>query len=281
MIMRIRNRRMSIGTTIGLAGLAFLLSLSYSMTAFAAPFEFTPTAKKAFDKMVSAASSSVSASLKKQYAELQTLQRQDLDWDSKINSLHYKNEENEGKLRKAIREIDSAKIKALENAAASLKKQHEPLFELYETQRTQLSLARSFKNKNLTSALSVQVEMTKAAVQAAKKKQSNKNAELKKAKADANAKMKQLRRMLDDNDATESKIKAAKAAASTYKSMFTTEGKVLGGAVRGGDTSGTAASFTRMIAHQRQILVQKYLIHSYEERIAGAIAKTETKMRSF
>lgn len=278
--MRSRTRGMTIGMTIGAACLAFLLSLPFSMPALAASFEFTATAKAAFDKMLAGAGPSVSAALKKQHAELQSLQKEDLDYDARIGTLHYKNEEKEGKLRKAIREIDAAKIKALENASASLKKQNEPLFRLYDTQRTQLSLIKSLKNKDLTAAMSMQVEITKAAVQAAKKKQSDKDAELKRAKADANAKMKQLRGMLDANDATESKIKAAKSLISVYKKQFTAEGKVLSSAVRGKDTIATAASFTRIIAHQRQILVQKYLILSYEERIAAAISLVETKLRT-
>lgn len=267
--------------TLLLACTAILLSLALSAVAAAAPFEFTPTAKKAFDKMLAGATSSVSSSIKKQHAELQTLQKQDAEWDARISTLHYNNEEKEDKLRKAIREIDAAKIKALEAAAAALKKQHEPLFKLYDSQKSQLSLARSFKFKELTSFLNMQVEVTKAAVQTAKKKQSDKTAEIKKAKADANAKMKAIRDMLGTNATNETRIKAAKATAGTYKSLFTTESKVLGGAVRSGDTTATSSSFIRMIAYQRQIIVQKVNIHTYEGRIAATIAQAEAKLRSY
>lgn len=267
--------------TMLLACMSVLLSLALSAAAAAASFEFTPTAKKAFDKMLAGATASVSASLKKQHAELQTLQRQDAEWDGKINALRYQNEEKENKLRKAIREIDAAKIKALESASAALKKQHEPLLKLYDSQKTQLALARSFKNKELTSFLNMQVEITKAAVQAAKKKQSAKDAELKKAKADANAKMKLIRDMLEANEATETRIKAAKASAGTYKSLFATESKVLGSAVRSGDTTATTASFIRMIAYQRQIIAQKASMHAYEGRIAATIAQAEAKHRGY
>lgn len=267
--------------TLLLACTAVLLSLALSAVAAAAPFEFTPTAKKALDKMLAGATASVSSSIKKQHAELQTLQKQDADWDAKISTLHYKNEEKEDKLRKAIREIDAAKIKALEAAAAALKKQHEPLFKLYDSQKSQLAIARSFKSKELTSFLSMQVEITKTAVQAAKKKQSDKAAEIKKAKADANAKMKTIRDMLGTNATNETRIKAAKATAGTYKKLFTTESKVLGGAVRSGDTTATSSSFIRMIAYQRQIITQKANIHTYEERIAATISQAEAKLRSY
>lgn len=277
MMMRIRFSM----RTMLLACTAFLLSLSLSAAAAAAPFEFTPTAKKAFDKMLAGATSSVSSSIKKQHAELQTLQKQDAEWDAKISTLHYNNEEREDKLRKSIREIDAAKIKALEAASAALKKQHEPLFKLYDSQKSQLSLAKSFKLKELASYLNMQVEITKAAVQAAKKKQSDKTAEIKKAKADANAKMKAIRDLLGTNATNETRIKAAKATAGTYKSLFATESKVLGGAVRGGDTTGTSSSFTRMIAYQRQIIVQKVNIHTYEGRIAARIAQAEAKLRGY
>ncbi len=272
---------LSFKKTLLLACAAFLMSLALSAAAAAAPFEFTPTAKKAFDKMLAGATSAVSASLKKQHAELQALQRQDAEWDGKISALHYQNEEKEDKLRKAIREIDAAKIKALEAASAALKKQHEPLFKLYDAQKSQLALARSFKNKELTSFLNMQVEITKAAVQAAKKKQSDKDAELKKAKADANAKMKRIRDMLGANDTPETRIKAAKATAGTYKSLFTTESKVLGGAVRSGDATATSSSFVRMIAYQRLIIAQKVSMFTYEGRISATLGQAEAKLSGY
>ncbi|MHA6482258.1 hypothetical protein ACX1C1_10210 [Paenibacillus sp. strain BS8-2] len=266
---------------LGLASMTVLLTLALSGTATAAAFEFTPTAKAAFDKMLAGAASSVSHSLKKQHADLQALQKQDAEWDTKISTLHYQNEEFENKLRKAIREIDAVKIKALEAASAALKKQNEPLFKLYESQRSQLSLARSLKNKELISFLNMQVEITKAAVQAAKNKQSSKDAALKQAKADASAKMKLIRDMLGAIETAESRIKTFKSTASTYKSLFTTESKVLGAAVRSGDTNTTAASFIRMIAYQRQMIVQKMNIHTYEGVIASTIAQADKKLRSF
>ncbi|MDQ6423336.1 hypothetical protein RB620_28295 [Paenibacillus sp. LHD-117] len=266
---------------VGMAGLAIALSLTVTTAAFAAPFEFSVTAKAAFDRMIEASPASVAAGLKKQHAELQTLQQQDLGWDAEIASLRYQNEENEGKLQKRIREIDAAKITSLAEASAALKKQYEPLFELYDTQKTQLSLAKSFKNKELTAIMNMQVEATKAAVQAAKKKLAAKEAEIKQAKSAATAKMKQIRDMLGANDATVAKIKAAKSAAGTYKKLFATEAKVLGSAVRGGDATATAGSFTRMIDYQRQILIQKVNIHAYEGRIADTIAKAEAKMLSY
>lgn len=256
-------------------------ALSLPAPAFAAPFEFTAAAKTSFDKMVNTANTHTAALLKKQYTELQTLQQQDVGWDSKISSLHYINEENETALRKRIKDIDVGKIKALEETATKTKAKYKPLFDLYEVQKGKLSLAKAAKNKDLTAFVNTQVGITKAAVQSAKRDISSKAAAVKKAKSDASAKRKELRAMLSANDAAKTRIKAAKSAASSSKKLFTSETKKLLQAVRKSDSSAATTSFTRMLLYQRQIITQKSNMYSYEEQIASVIAKTEAKLKGY
>ncbi|REK74329.1 hypothetical protein [Paenibacillus paeoniae] len=261
--------------------LILVMSLVGSAIALAAPFEFSATAKKSFDKIVDSASASAATQLKKNYAELQSLQKQDINFDTRISSLRYKNQEKDTLIRKQIKEIDKSKIASLDGDVAKAKQRYKPLFDLYDTQRSQLSLAKAAKNKELTSIVNAKVQVTKIAVQAAKKDISAKEAAVKKAKSDATAKTKAVRDILDANKAIESRIKAAKSAASQTKKLFTAESKVLLQTVRGGDGSGTSSSLSRMLVHIRQILINKTNIHYYETQIASVIAKAETKLKSY
>lgn len=261
--------------------LVLALSLAGSAAVWAAPFEFSATAKKSFDQIVDKSSASAATQLKKNYAELQSLQKQDVGMDTKISALRYKNQENDTLIRKRIKDIDKSKIASLEGDVVKAKQRYQPLFDLYDTQRSQLSLAKAAKNKELTSIMNAKVEVSKIAVQVAKKDISAKEAAVKKAKADATAKTKAVRGILDANKATESRIKAAKSAASHTKKLFTAESKVLLQTVRSGDASGTSSSLSRMLVHIRQILINKTNMHYYETQIATVIAKAEAKLKSY
>lgn len=258
--------------------LVLALGFSGSVTARAAPFEFSVTAKTAFDKMVAAANRTNSEKLFKEYANLQSLQRQDVDWDQKISGLHYKNEEAEAGVRKRIKEIDAAKLSRLEDEAARAKERYQPLFKLYDSQRQQLSLAKSLKNKNLAKLLNSGVETTKTAVQFAKQDIRGKETALKNAKADVAKKAKQIRATLAGGDSMKTKIKSAKSTISSTKKLLTAETKVLNQVVRNGDSSGTLSSLTRMSGYQRQINAQKQSIYTYEQQIAAIIAKAGTQL---
>lgn len=260
--------------------MAFLLVVS-ATAVYAAPFAFTVTAQKAFDKMVAETTTKAGSALKKDYDELQKLQHQEIDWDKRISALHYKNEENDGLLRKRIKEIDKAKISSLEAGIEKTEQHYEPLFELYDSQRSQLSLARASKNKDLIAFANAQVEVTKIAVQAANKDIDAKEDQLAKAKSDASAKMKEIREMLGGNDATESRIKAVKSSISASKKLFSSETSKLVRHVRNGEELNAALSLTRLLIYERQILTHKTNIHYYEQQIAAVIAKAEAKLKGY
>lgn len=264
------------------AGILMIAMLACTAAAgYAAPFTLSVTAQKAFDKMTAEAPAGVGAALTKNYAELQKLQQQEIDWDHRISNLHYKNEENEASLRKRIKDIDNAKLSALEADIEKTEKQYEPLFELYDSQKSQLSLAKASKNKDLIAFANAQVTMTKIAVQAANKEIDAKEDKLKKAKSDASAKMKAVRDMLGGNDKTESQIKAAKSSASHTKKRFSAEADTFVKLVRKGDAKGSAKSLTSLLGYQKQILVQKINVHSLEGQIAAVIAKADAKLKGY
>lgn len=244
----------------------------------AASFEFTVTVKTAFDKMTAAANSSTSAKLKQQYADLQAVQKQDIDWDKKVNDLHYKNEEALLATNARIKVIDAAKLSKLENDITAAKKKYEPVFTLYDSLNKQLSIAKSLKNKELTAFLKPQVEAAKVAVQLAKQDIKTKQTALSTAKTAAAKTKSQIKATLAGIDTNKVKVKAAKSTISSVKKQFTTEATILNQVVRKGDATATASSFTRLISYQRQINEQKQKIYTYEQQITSIIAKADSQL---
>lgn len=264
--------------SIALTLLVALLCLIAPVSAAAAPFEFTVTAKKAFDNMIATENRTTSAQLNKLYSDLKTAQQQELNWDQQIDKVKFRNQENDSTLRKQIREINADKIKLLEQKVQSSKVKYEPLFETYDLQRKQLSLAKAAKNKELTSFMNARVEITKAAVQIAKQDIRNKEADLKTAKSAASAKAKDIRGILAEGDTAKVKIREAKSSISTFKKQLTAETKVLNQVVRKSEAAATIASFNNMLRYQKQINEQKSKIHTYEGQISGIIAKAKKQM---
>ncbi|MHA7965215.1 hypothetical protein ACX93W_13810 [Paenibacillus sp. CAU 1782] len=252
----------------------------YMPAATAAPFVFSSSAQKAFDSMAQSAAPAKGGELRQRYAELQSRQREEVELDVVISKLHYRNEERDQALRKAIREIDSGKIASLETEAAKAKKKYEPLFSLYETQKKQLSMAKAAKNKTLTSYYQIQTDISKAAVQIAKQDIANKTAAHKKAKADASAKMKLLRDMLFPNKARSSGIKAAKSEASAAKKLLTAELKTLNQAVKKEDVQATLTSLNKALTHQKKINARKTAIQGLENTISETLGKAEAKLKT-
>ncbi|XEC94746.1 hypothetical protein AB6A23_26250 [Paenibacillus tarimensis] len=253
--------------------LAVLLVLAGPAAAAAAPFEFTITVKKAFDKMTAGTNQTTAAKLNKLYADLQTIQKEDLNWDKKISEIHYRNEENALLVRKRINEIDSAKIARLEAELVRTKDRYKPLFALYESLKQQLKTVKAMKNKEMTSVLRTQVDNVKAAVHLAKQDIRAKEAALKAAKSARAQTKKRIRSILADINPVKVKIKAEKSNVSRIKKQFTAETKLLNQAVRKGEVTASMNSFSRLLRSMRLIIGHKSNILSYEQRISAIIAK--------
>jgi len=258
--------------------LVILLAFLSSATIAAASFEFSVTAKTAFDKMKGAADKGTSAKLTSQYAELQASQKLTIDWDMRIDKLHYQNEETVLATRKRIKEVGAEKLIQLEAAVLQTKKKYEPLFNLYDSLNQQLNLAKSFKDKWLINVLKPQVETTKAAVQLAKLDIRSKETTLRTAKASTAKTIKDLRDLLSGTQPLEVKIKASKSVISSIKKQFTTEASILNQVLKKGDSTATMSSFTRMLAYTKQINEQKQKIYAYEQQTMSLIAKVDTQI---
>ncbi|WP_138755032.1 hypothetical protein [Paenibacillus sinopodophylli] len=261
-------------------GLVLLLLLAGPSTIAAASFEFSATAKTAFDKMKGATDKVTAAKLTSQYTELQTTQKQLIDWDTRIDKLHYQNEEAIIATRKRIKEIDANKLLKLENDVVQAKKKYEPLFKLYDSLNQQLSIAKSFKDKLAINLLKPQVETTKVAVQLAKQDIRSKETTYKTAKANTAKTIKKLRTELSGIDPLKVKMKAAKSTTSSIKKQFTTETSLLNQAVKKGNAAATSSSLTRMLTYIKQMNEQKQKMLTYEQQTMAIIAKVDNQIAS-
>lgn len=255
-----------------------MLVILSPLSVSAASFEFTVTAKTAFDKMKAAADKTTAAKLTTQYTELQTVQKQDIEWDTKINTLHYRNEEALLSTRKKMKEIDAEALLKLETAVTKTKKDYQPLFAVYDSLNQQLKIAKSGKNKIMIKAVSTQLETTKVAVQLAKLDIKTREAALKAAKTAAANKTKKLRTILSDIDALKVKTKAAKSTVSSTNKSFTTEAAILNQVVRKGEATATQSSLTRLNAFMKAIIEQKQKMYDYEQGVTAIIVKADAQL---
>ncbi|MUT64782.1 hypothetical protein [Paenibacillus sp. NEAU-GSW1] len=243
----------------------------------AAAFEFSAAGKAAFDKMADAAKDGTQ--LKKQYSDLQSAQKRELDWDRKINELHYRNEEALAAARSRIKQIGAKKQADLAAEVEKTRSKYEPLFELYDSLKQQLALAKSLNSKTMTAILQPQVDTAKTAIAMAREDIKAKENALKKAKDEANAAKKKLNGMLAPiNDSLKIKIRSSKGTISSLKKSFATEGKILNQSVRRGDAAASSASFIRMLDWQQQINEQKQSIYKYETQIGSIISNASAQI---
>ncbi|OMF23869.1 hypothetical protein BK133_23565 [Paenibacillus sp. FSL H8-0548] len=269
---------MSIVSRLTAIGLVILLVLISPTAIAAASFEFSATASTAFDKMKGAADKTTAAKLTSQYAELQAVQKRTIEWDTKIDKLHYQNEEAVLATRKRIKEVDAEKLQKLEGAVVQAKKKYEPLFTLYNSLNQQLNIAKSYKNKTMANVLKPQVETTKAAVQIAKLDIRSKEASLKAAKSAATKSIKKLRDSLSAIDPLKVKLKASKSSISSTKKQFTTESSLLNQAVKKGNATASLSSMTRMLTYVNQINAHKQKAYVYEQQMMSIIAKVDAQL---
>lgn len=270
--------RLSTKLTVSILALLLLFIAPTASIVTAASFEFTVTYKTAFDKMLKAANSTTAVTLEKQYADLQSLQKQDVDWDKKIKDLHYSNDEAVLLTRSKLKEIDAATIKKLQDEVLRTKEKYQPLVNVYDSLKQQLALAKSLKNSMLAAMLKPQVETAKVAVQLARQNIRDKEASLKAAKAATAQTVKQIKETLAGIDVTKVKVKAAKSTISSTKKQFTTEITILKQVVKKGDSTAAISSFTRLLSLQRQINEQKGKIFAYEQQITTIITKANSQI---
>jgi len=269
--MRGHMRRIKLSLCLTLAGLLMLTLIPPAVNA--AMFELPVTIKAAFDKMTAAADRSTSIKLSNGYSGLLSIQKQEMEWDEKINKLHYNNEEKLLAVRQRIKDLDAAKLIKLEDEIKKTEKKYEQLFSFHSTLTNQLKVAKSAKNKTLTAVFQAQVNASKIAVQLAKDDIKMKKTALKEAKSFVTKKTKAIKTTLAEVDKLKVKIRASKSTVSSTNKQFTSETNALKTASRNSDATNSVKSLSRLTGFKEQIIAEKKKMFSYEEQIAAVIVK--------
>lgn len=246
--------------------------------ASAAAIALTAPVKADFDKTVAAAGATDADKLKQAYPSLQALLAEDLQLEGQIKALHYGNEEALTSVRKAIRDIDAAKLNKLGAEVTQLKAKYKPLFDDYTALNKQIAAAKKLGSKTLNAALKLQADTMKVATQLARETIRAKEAALKTAKADAAAKIKAARTTLGETDAIKTRIKALKSAASLPRksqSPIWTDFKY---AIKKRDARSAGNALSTLVGLAKQVAEKQRQTLDAEKKIAAVIAKTKAQI---
>ncbi|WP_199616813.1 hypothetical protein [Paenibacillus alkalitolerans] len=267
------------GLTMFLLPLFLAASVLTAGTAGAA-VSVSATTKKALDKTIASADTEMKNKLTKQFGHFLNLQEQERAGDARNKTIHYKNEDTEIAVRKLMYQIDSGKIKNLEQAVKQARDRHQPLFDMYKSLNQQISVAKSLGGKELASALNAQAKALKVPVQLARQDIKAKTTLLSTAKKERSAKIKRVRNILADIKPIDVKIKAERSTESIYKKNVSTEWSYFTQSVKKNDPKATSSSLTSLIAKSNQIVEQKRKIYEHEKKISDILAKAKMQIGS-
>lgn len=258
--------------------LALAVSIAVPGSARAAAIELTAPIKADFDKTVAVAGGATATKLKQSYPSLQALLKEDLQLGAQIKALHYANEEAMIALRKAIRDIDRAKLDKLEAEVEQIKAKYKPLFDGYTALNKQISAARALKSKTLNAALGIQADAMKMATQLARDNIRAKEAALKAAKTAAAAAIKAARETLGATDAIKVQIQAYKSAAALPRKSQSPVWTNFKYAIKKQDVRSAADALETLVSLAKQIAEKQRQALAAEQKIAGIILKTKTQI---
>lgn len=246
----------------------------------AASLELSASMKTALGKMTAAADSSLKGKINTLYSDLLNLQEQDQNWDARIKTLHYKNEETLIVLRRQIKQIDADKLNKLEIQVNQTRDRYKPLFALYTSLNKQIAAAKPLKNKVLNAMLRLQADSMKTVYQLARQDIRTKENALKAAKDSAAKTIKKIRETLADIDPINVQIKAERSATNTPRKRVSTEWINFKYAVKKSDAKSTLDSLTTLVPLSHQIVYQKQKIHTLEKKISDTILKAKAQIPS-
>ncbi|MFD0673770.1 hypothetical protein [Cohnella sp. GCM10027633] len=258
--------------------LVLAVSIAVPGSALAAAIELTAPIKTDFDKTVAAAGGTTATKLKQSYPSLQALLNEDMQLEAQIKALHYANEEAAIALRKAIRDIDRAKLDKLQAEVDRIKAKYKPLFDDYTKLNKQISAARALKSKTLNAALNLQANAMKMATQLAREDIRAKEAALKAAKTSAAAAVKAARATLGETDAIKVQIKAYKSAAALPRKSQSPVWTNFKHAIKKQDVRGAMDALETLVSLAKQIAEKQRQALAAEKKIADVIVKTKAQI---
>lgn len=250
-----------------------------SVPILGAPPQFTDSVKDQLNLAVEDAGTVRKNSLIKSYDALSAMQKEHRTWESKNTSLHHTNDAKLSSVKKKITDLDSAKIRQLEQKVSTIKQKYQPLFDSSTLANKQLTSAKKLKDKSLTKLLQTQADALKTASTLARQEIRMREAELKEAKAARTRKSAEIRKTLGEMDTWKAKIKIEKSSISAANKSAATEWSNFKAALKKKDTDRIAGALTRLDTLFSQGLKSRKNINAYEIKIAEVLAKAEGKLK--
>jgi predicted nucleic acid-binding Zn-ribbon protein len=246
--------------------------------ASAASIEITTTIQASLDKTIAGATQTQANKISSLYSEFLTLQKQEQDWDAKINTLHSKNKDTSAELGNQAKEIDSAKLAKLEEEITQTRARHQPLLSQYTALNKQIEAARLLNSKSLNAMLRIQAAAMRIPVQLARFDISAKVKASQAAKDKASKATKKIRSSLNDMDPINVQIKAKQGAIKTIQNSLSPIWSAFKQGAKKEDTSAVQGSLTSMISLSRQMNAEKESIFKLEMKISDALAGIKAQM---
>jgi len=240
--------------------------------------QLTPAIKASFDRAVAAADPSMKGRLANLYAELAMLQIQYDSREEKIRVIHYSNEQALIVVRKQIKEIDAAAVSRLEAQTKSLKERYQPLFDQYSSLNRRISIAKSLKDKTLTSVLQAQGEAMKVLVQLAREEIRGQEARLKTAKELRSQKITIARKILAGIESCQTEIKSEKSVVTALNKRLTADWTGFKSAIRKPSPAIAAESLSSLVSMFRQVAGSKQKILDLEQKVSKIIETTKQQI---
>lgn len=240
---------------------------------------FTDSVKDQLKLAVEDASPARKNSLIKSYDSLSAIQKEHKTWESKNTSLHNANEAKLSSVKKKMNELDSAKIRQMEQKVSTIKQKYQPLFDSSALVNKQLASAKKLKDKALTKLLQTQANGLKTACTLARQEIRTREAELKEAKAARTRKRADIRKILGEIDPWKARIKTEKSSISAANKSAATEWSNFKAALKKKDTDRIAGALTRLDILFSQGLKSRKYMNAHEVKIAEILTRAEAKLK--
>jgi hypothetical protein len=258
---------------LALCAIAFIKPASVA----AATIELSVPIQSAFDKTKAAADNQTAAKLSTLYKDLSSLLEQDRNIETKIKSLHYRNEEVLLALRKQIREIDADKLSKLEDQVKQTKERYKPLYAMYASVNEQIRAAKYLKNKTLNALLRAEADGLRPAILLARQDIKNKEAALKAGKISTAKTIKAARDTLAAIDPLKVQIKSQRSAASLPRKSLSPVWTNFKYAIKKSEAKSTLDALATLVMLSRQITEQQQKIYLLEVKISDIIVRTKAQ----
>ncbi|CAI6081691.1 hypothetical protein PAECIP112173_03292 [Paenibacillus sp. JJ-100] len=240
--------------------------------------ELNVTAQKAWNTVLNKADAQTKRSLQQSYESAGRWKIHNEMWEQKIKQLRGVNSTELRRIRKAISGIDGTKLASLQQSLEQTQARYEPLFTLYSSLNKQLSAAKAFQSKELSSAIRTQTEALKPMVQLAREEIRLKKMDLAEVRKRKTNEMKRLRTMLNGANTVQKQIQTAKKQISLSRKRYSNAFRTLKQALKKGEPAQVLRDVNSLASSAEKWAGVNENIHRLEQNVSAIYAKVSQEI---